>query len=101
MRPRRRNPGRTTKHTTDQAPSSWTCGIVCDLTSARQVDFGGTEHQPAVESSTYASTPGRCLLPHSARMCAIRRGISRLEVRYAMHTSRPAPGWLLTINDAH
>ena len=33
--PRRRNPGRTTKQTTDHAPSSWTCGIVRELTRAR------------------------------------------------------------------
>jgi hypothetical protein len=93
-------PGRTTKHTTDHAPSSWTCGIVRELTRARQVDFGATEHQPAVSLSTYASTPGPGSPAHSVRTCAIRLCMSRLELRYAMQTHPPPPSLRGTINDA-
>jgi len=99
MRPRRLNPGRTTKQTTDQTPSSSTCGIVREFTSARYVDFGATEHQPATSPSTYARTPGPGSLSHRERMCPMRPGMSRLELRYAMQTHALAPGRRGTMND--
>jgi hypothetical protein len=64
------------------------------------VDFGATEHQPATSPSTYARTPGPGSLSHNARMCAIRPGMSKLELRYAMQTQPPAPGLRGTMNDA-
>jgi hypothetical protein len=44
------------------------------------VDFGATEHHPAVGPSTNASTPEPGSLAHGARG-AIRPGTLRLELR--------------------
>jgi hypothetical protein len=44
------------------------------------------------------SGPGS--LSHSARMCAIRPGMSRLELRYDMQTQPRPPGLRGTMNDA-
>jgi len=64
------------------------------------VDFGATEHQPATTPSTYARTPGPGSPAHSARMYAIRPGMSRLELRYTMQMHPRPPGLRGTMNDA-
>ena len=44
--------------------------------------------------------PGPCSLSHSARICAIRPGMSRLELRYTMQTHPRPPGVRGTMKDA-